>query len=213
VGPGIRRLPLYAVGVFLAFTLSQTGMVVHWLRHRDQPRWRHSLASNATGAVLSGIVFVIAGVTKFTAGAWVAIVLIGLIIVIALRIHRYYEAAGKQLALHPDEPGKPASPPPLASPRVPLASPGQDVSETAAADGSDAEAGEDPGQIRNLTIVPVLGLNRASGEPWPMPRRSASRRSPFTSARPPRRPTGSVATGRHGETTCPSKSSSPRTAP
>lgn len=63
-------LPLYAVGVFLAFTLSQTGMVVHWNRHRDQPHWRKSLVFNATGAVLSGVVFVIEGVTKFTSGAW-----------------------------------------------------------------------------------------------------------------------------------------------
>jgi fumarate reductase subunit C len=155
-------LPLYAVGVFLAFTLSQTGMVVHWLRHRDQPHWRRSLAFNATGAVLSGIVFVIAGVTKFTAGAWVAIVLIGLIIVIALRIHRYYDLAGQQLALRPEEPGKPASPPALAGPRVPPAGPGQNGSEAAAAGSSDAETEEDPGRISNLTIVPVIGLDRAS---------------------------------------------------
>jgi amino acid transporter len=95
-------LPLYAVGVFLAFTLSQTGMVVHWRRHRDDPHWRRSLVFNTIGAVLSGIVFVIAGIIKFTAGAWVAIVLIGLIIVIALRIHRYYDLAGQQLALGPE---------------------------------------------------------------------------------------------------------------
>jgi amino acid transporter len=57
-------LPLYAVGVFLAFTLSQTGMIMHWRRHRDQPHWRRSLAFNATGAALSGIVFAIEGVTK-----------------------------------------------------------------------------------------------------------------------------------------------------
>jgi Amino acid permease len=43
-------LPLYAVGVFLAFTLSQTGMVLHWRHHRDQPHWRKSMAFNATGA-------------------------------------------------------------------------------------------------------------------------------------------------------------------
>jgi len=54
-------LPLYAVGVFLAFTLSQTGMIMHWRRHRDQPHWHRSLAFNATGAVLSAIVFVIEG--------------------------------------------------------------------------------------------------------------------------------------------------------
>ena len=86
-------LPLYAVGVFLAFTLSQTGMIMHWRRHRDQPHWRRSLAFNATGAVMSGIVFVIEGITKFTEGAWVSIVLISGIIAIALRIHRYYDLA------------------------------------------------------------------------------------------------------------------------
>jgi amino acid transporter len=155
-------LPLYAVGVFLAFTLSQTGMVVHWRRHRGQPHWRKSLVFNATGAVLSGIVFVIAGVTKFTAGAWVAIVLIGLIIVAALRIRRYYDLAGQQLALRPEEAGRPASPPAPVGPRLPPGKAGQDGSEAAAARGADVEAAEDPGQISNLSIVPVLGLDRAS---------------------------------------------------
>ena len=96
-------LPLYAVGVFLAFTLSQTGMIMHWRHHRDQPRWRRSLSFNAIGAVMTGIVFVVAGVTKFTSGAWVSIVLIGAIVVICLRIHRYYNVAGRQLALRPGE--------------------------------------------------------------------------------------------------------------
>lgn len=85
--------------------------------------------------MLSGIVFVIAGITKFTAGAWVAIFLIGLIIVAALRVRRYYDLAGQQLALRPEEAGKAAS---------------------------DAETAEDPGQISNLMIVPVIALDRAS---------------------------------------------------
>jgi peptidoglycan/LPS O-acetylase OafA/YrhL len=91
-----KLLPLYAVGVFLAFTLSQTGMIMHWRRHRDQPHWRRSMAFNATGAVLSGLVFVIEGVTKFTEGAWVSILLISGIIAIALRTHRYYKLAGER---------------------------------------------------------------------------------------------------------------------
>ena len=153
-------LPLYAVGVFLAFTLSQAGMVVHWRRHRDQPHWRKSLAFNGIGAVLSGIVFVIAGVTKFTDGAWVAIVLIGLIIVTALRIRRHYDLAGQQLALRPGEAAGPAFGLPPAAPRVPPA--------RAAADGTQAarpaapEAAERPDQISNLTIVPVAALDRAA---------------------------------------------------
>ena len=69
-------------------------MIMHWQRHRDQPHWRRNLVFNATGAVLSGIVFVIEGVTKFTAGAWVAIVLIAAITVTALRTRRYYVRTG-----------------------------------------------------------------------------------------------------------------------
>jgi fumarate reductase subunit C len=114
-------LPLYAVGVFLAFTLSQTGMILHWRRHRDQPHWRKSMVFNATGAVLSGIVFVIEGVTKFTAGAWVALLLIGLIIVTALRIRRFYLRTGQQLALSPEDVSAPAQRP---APVAPRAAPG-----------------------------------------------------------------------------------------
>jgi hypothetical protein len=47
------QLPLYAVGLCLALTLSQTGMILHWRHHRDQPHWRKSMAFNAIGAVLS----------------------------------------------------------------------------------------------------------------------------------------------------------------
>ncbi len=61
-------IPLYAVGVFLAFTLSQARMVVHWWRLRTAG-WRTSMGFNAVGCVLSAIVFLIAGITKFTEGA------------------------------------------------------------------------------------------------------------------------------------------------
>ncbi len=140
-------LPLYAVGVFLAFTLSQTGMIMHWRRHRDQPHWRRSLAFNATGAVMSGIVFVIEGITKFTEGAWVSIVLISGIIAIALRIHRYYQLAGLQLALRrPEEAAVPATATDRTAPREPPA-------------GRQASS---PEQIDELTIVPVVVMDRAA---------------------------------------------------
>ena len=130
-------LPLYAVGVFLAFTLSQTGMIMHWLRHREQPHWRRYLVFNATGAVLSGIVFVIEGVTKFTEGAWVSIVLISVIITIALRTHWYYERAGHQLELRPQEAAAQAAPAERIAPRG-------------------------PEQIDALTIVLVVAMDRAA---------------------------------------------------
>src|SRR5258708_4424539 len=82
-------IPLYAVGVFLAFTLSQAGMVVRWWRRRDDPHWRRSLFFNAPGGSLSAIVFLTAALTKFTMGSWVALLAIGLIILASLRIRRH----------------------------------------------------------------------------------------------------------------------------
>jgi amino acid transporter len=93
-------IPLYAVGVFLAFALSQSGMVVHWWRLRDA-HWRRSLAFNATGATLSAVVFITAGVTKFTEGAWVSLVVVGVFVALALAIRRHYDAVAQAIALHP----------------------------------------------------------------------------------------------------------------
>ena len=156
-------LPLYAVGVFMAFTLSQTGMILHWRRHRDQPHWRKSLVSNAIGAVLSGIVFVIEGVTKFTSGAWVALVLIGAIMVIALRIHRYYDLAGQQLALRPGEIAAVDSPSAQVAPRVPAAGkPSSSATSVTGVPVPQAEIAEHPERIEALTIVPVAVMDRAA---------------------------------------------------
>jgi hypothetical protein len=125
-------------------------------RHRDQRHWRRSLAFNATGAALSGIVFVIEGVTKFTAGAWVAIALIGAITVTALRTRRYYDLAGEQLALRAEEAATPAGLPAKFAPRPPSSRP-----EGAAAPGCEAAGAEQPGQVNTLTIVLVEVLDRA----------------------------------------------------
>ena len=155
-------LPLYAVGVFLAFTLSQTGMIMHWRHHRDQPRWRRSLAFNAIGAVMTGIVFVVAGVTKFTSGAWVSIVLIGGIVVICLRIHRYYDLAGRQLALRPGEATTSAALSARIAPRADLGTAGTPGTEGGGALDSEGWAAETPAQIHALTVVPVMALDRAT---------------------------------------------------
>ena len=155
-------LPLYAVGVFLAFTLSQTGMIMHWRHHRDQPRWRRSLAFNAIGAVMTGIVFVVAGVTKFTSGAWVSIVLIGAIVVICLRIHRYYDLAARQLALRPGEATTSAAPSARIAPRAHIGTAVTPDSEGGGALDSEAWAAETPAQIHALTVVPVMALDRAT---------------------------------------------------
>ncbi|NBU77260.1 MAG: amino acid permease, partial [Planctomycetes bacterium] len=90
-------LPLYAVGVFTAFTLSQLGMVVHWYKDRG-PGWWRSIAINAVGAVLCFVVLLIIAVTKFAEGAWLVLLLIPSIYAIFVAIKRRYTSMTKQLA-------------------------------------------------------------------------------------------------------------------
>ncbi len=155
-------IPLYAVGVFLAFTMSQAGMVVHWSRHRDQGHWRRSLIFNGVGAVLSAAVFITAGVAKFTSGAWVAALLIGLIVVVALRIRRHYEIAGEQLALHPASAEMPVSPAAPAAPRPAPGTSGTKLRTQPPAGLAGTETEEQPETFLNLTIVPVVSLDLAN---------------------------------------------------
>jgi amino acid permease-like protein len=92
-------IPLYAVGVFLAFTLSQTGMVVHWVRLRGQG-WAHRALLNGVGAVLTGIALVVIAATKFTQGAWIVVVLIPLLVIRFRGVHRHYQETAEALELH-----------------------------------------------------------------------------------------------------------------
>jgi hypothetical protein len=91
-------LPLYAIGVFTAFTLSQTGMVFHWWRTRE-PGWHRSMAINAVGATLCFIVLVIIAATKFLEGAWLVIILIPLVVSLFWAIRVRYDAMSRQLAI------------------------------------------------------------------------------------------------------------------
>ena len=93
---------LYAVGVFLAFSMSNSGMVVHWWRTRGEG-WKTSLAINAVSAVLTGAVLIIVAVTKFVFGAWIVIVLIPSIIPIFLFIRRHYNRVAGQLRVVPTQ--------------------------------------------------------------------------------------------------------------
>jgi amino acid transporter len=83
-------IPLYAVGVFLAFTLSQTGMVVHWVRLRGEG-WTHRALLNGVGAILTGIALVVIAATKFTQGAWIVVLLIPIGVLVFRQTHRHYE--------------------------------------------------------------------------------------------------------------------------
>jgi hypothetical protein len=82
-------IPLYAIGVFTSFTLSQAGMVVHWRRLRE-PGWQRSAVINGLGAVATAIVTLVIAVTKFAEGAWLVILLIPLLIGMFWGIHRHY---------------------------------------------------------------------------------------------------------------------------
>ncbi len=90
-------IPLYAVGVFLSFTLSQAGMVRHWLKE-EHPAPHHILL-NGLGAVSTGIVLLVIASTKFIQGAWMVIVLIPLIVLGFLRVHRHYQMVAERLSL------------------------------------------------------------------------------------------------------------------
>jgi amino acid transporter len=98
-------IPLYAVGVFLSFTLSQTGMIRHWLTDHGAG-WHWRLAINGTGAVVTGLVTLVIAVTKFTHGAWIVVLLIPLMVMAFQAVHRHYEAVAEELSLEhlADEP-------------------------------------------------------------------------------------------------------------
>jgi amino acid transporter len=98
LGANVQRLiPLFAVGAFSAFTFSQAGMTAHHLRLRE-PGWRHGLAINALGAVLSGAALIVILVAKFSEGAWVALVVMPLGSWLLTAIHRHYERTERRLA-------------------------------------------------------------------------------------------------------------------
>jgi amino acid transporter len=108
-------IPLYAIGFFLSFTLSQTGMALRWRKSgrlapgqevherssllRFDPRWRLKMAVNGVGSVITAMVTVIFATTKFTTGAWVVLIIIPLLVAGFYAIHRHYRALAGQLSL------------------------------------------------------------------------------------------------------------------
>jgi amino acid transporter len=91
-------IPLFAIGVFIGFTLSQTGLVVHW--RKERPRgWQRRAVINGLGAVITAIATIVFLVSKFTEGAWVVVIAIPAFILLFTRIHAYYLRAGRELGL------------------------------------------------------------------------------------------------------------------
>ncbi|MFG3207143.1 amino acid permease [Streptomyces sp. NPDC048192] len=93
-----RLIPLFAIGVFVGFTISQLGLVRHWMTRRPEG-WVPRVLVNATGAVLSGVAGAVLLATKFLAGAWFVVVMLPLLMLLFARIQRYYTEVGTELAL------------------------------------------------------------------------------------------------------------------
>jgi amino acid transporter len=94
-------IPLYAIGVFTAFTLSQAGMVRHWLTERGEG-WRRSAIINGMGAVATGIVAIVFAIAKFALGAWIIILVVPALVIVMLLIAREYAHAERELFVRPD---------------------------------------------------------------------------------------------------------------
>ncbi len=92
-----RLIPLYAVGAFLAFTLSQGGMVAHWRRNRG-PGARRSMLISGLGALATGATVVVVILAKFTEGAWITVVTIPAILLLMYGVRRHYDNIGRELA-------------------------------------------------------------------------------------------------------------------
>jgi hypothetical protein len=106
-------IPLFAIGALLAFTMSQAGMVMHWLRTGGA---RGSLVINALGAAATGVTVVIVAVTKFTEGAWLTVIVVPLLVLFFRGVNRHYRSIGRQIATI-----DPLEPPALREPIVVLA--------------------------------------------------------------------------------------------
>lgn len=112
-GDSHALVPLFAVGVFLAFTLSQAGMVVHWWRERGTG-WLLKMAINSIGALAAGAVVLVIGASKFVEGAWITILLIPTLVAGFLQVRAHYREVAQQLSLQ----GLSSSPEPSPPPRV-----------------------------------------------------------------------------------------------
>jgi amino acid transporter len=93
-----RLIPLFAVGAFMAFTLSQAGMVGHWLRTEGGKAWHHIFV-NGFGALATGLTMLVIVVAKFVEGAWVVVLLLPAVLIFMRRVRRHYELVGEELEL------------------------------------------------------------------------------------------------------------------
>ena len=112
-GDSHALVPLFAVGAFTAFTLSQAGMVIHWFRQKD-PGWQLKSVINGLGALVTVFALIVIGISKFLEGAWISVLVIPGFVFMFLKIREHYRHVSEQLTMH----GLPPSLRPLPKPRV-----------------------------------------------------------------------------------------------
>ncbi|QXJ26560.1 APC family permease [Actinomadura graeca] len=122
-----RLLPLFAIGVFTGFTISQTGLVLHWTRLRARG-WAGKALVNGTGAVLTAVATAVLLITKFDEGAWVVVIVMPLLILLFARIRHYYDRIGRELRVGEIPAGRPRPPTAGRLVLVPLAEFGATIS-------------------------------------------------------------------------------------
>lgn len=97
-----QLIGLYAIGVFISFTLSQSGMFAKWIRQRGK-NWVLKACVNGLGAILTAIAVILAAVTKFHQGAWIVVIIVPILIVLMLKVKKHYTAIAKQLKISNEE--------------------------------------------------------------------------------------------------------------
>jgi amino acid transporter len=93
-------IPLYTIGVFIAFTLAQAGLVRHWIRNRDRG-WRIRATVNGLGAIVTGVVTIVVAATKFTLGAWMVLAILPVIVFLMWQVHQHYRRVEDELTISP----------------------------------------------------------------------------------------------------------------
>ncbi len=109
-GDSHALIPLFAVGAFSAFTLSQAGMVRHWVRSKEKD-WMAKAFVNGLGALVTALTLLVVGISKFAEGAWISVLIIPVIVRIFFNIRRHYDSVAKQLSLKGLPPSLRPSPP------------------------------------------------------------------------------------------------------
>lgn len=112
-GDSHALVPLFAIGAFLAFTLSQAGMVMHWWKERGRA-WLVKAVINGVGALTTGVTLLVVGVSKFGQGAWITILILPILVGTFLQVRLHYRKVANELTMH----GLPPSLRPAPSPRV-----------------------------------------------------------------------------------------------